>query len=70
VRYGIAELAGIIVEGAVDRFVGRPRDANPYSEHYAEQAWHSWDFGWREGDWYLECRGQEKARRWLEEASA
>ena len=68
-RYGLAEQASIIVEGAVDRFVGRPRDANPYSEDYAEQAWHSWDFGWQTGGWYLDVRGQEEAARWLRDAA-
>ena len=42
--------------------------SNPYSEDYAEEAWHCWH-GWQEADWYLGIRGQEEARRWLEEAA-
>ena len=68
-RYGPAEQAGIVVEGAVDRFCGRPDDANPYSEDYAQEAWASWLFGWREADVLLDWRGQEEAQRWLEAAS-
>ena len=66
-RYGFAQQATIIVEGAVDRFCGRPREANPYCEEYAREAWFSWDFGWREAEWFLDTRGQEEAARWLEE---
>jgi hypothetical protein len=69
VRYGLAEQAGIIVEGACDRFFGRPREANPHSEDYAEQPWNSWLFGWQNADWFIDMRGQEEARRWLEEAA-
>ncbi len=68
-RLGLVEQASIVVEGAVDRFCGRPRDRNPYCRENAEQAWHSWDFGWTEADWYLDIRGQEEARRWLGEAA-
>jgi hypothetical protein len=67
VRYGRAELAGIIVEGAVDRFCGRPFDANPYSEDYAEAAWGAWRFGWHEADCLLDWRAQAEAQRWLRE---
>ena len=67
-RIGLAEQASIIVEGAVDRFCGRPQHANPYSPEYAAEAWHASQFGWTEADWYLDIRGQEEARRWLGDA--
>lgn len=68
-RYGLAEQATIIVEGAVDRFCGRPPDRNPYCEQNAQEAWGAWAFGWQEADWYLDVRGQEEAARWLREAA-
>jgi hypothetical protein len=68
-RYGLAERAGIIVEGAVDRFCGRPRDRNPYCQENGQEAWSSWDFGWHNADWYLDVRGEEEASRWLQDAA-
>jgi len=65
-----AELAQIVVEGACDRFCGRPADQNPYSEEWAERAHTSWQFGWGEADWMIEARGQEEAQRWLEEGGS
>jgi hypothetical protein len=60
---------GIVVEGAVDRFCGRPLQANPYSPTFAADAHAGWVFGWREADYLLEIRGQDEARRWLTEAA-
>ena len=68
-RLGFIELVGVAVEGAVDRFCGRPRHANPYSLEYADEAWHAWDLGWGDADYLLDIRGQEEARRWLGEAA-
>ena len=68
-RLGFVELLGIAVEGAVDRFCGRPRHANPYSLEYALDAFHAWDLGWGDAEYLLDTRGQEEARRWLEDAA-
>ena len=59
----------IAIEGAVDRFCGRPRDANPYSKTYAREWFEAWLFGWDDASWLLEMRGEQEARRWLEEAA-
>ena len=67
-RLGLIELVGIAVEGAVDRFCGRPRHANPYALEFAADEWHAWDLGGGNGDYLLDIRGQEEARRWLEVA--
>jgi hypothetical protein len=63
------ELTVIAIEGAVDRFVGRPREANPYSKQYARVWWEAWLLGWDEASWLLEMRGEEEAARWLQEAA-
>jgi hypothetical protein len=60
-------LWAIVIEGAVDRFVGRPREHNPYGGGYDSRE--AWAFGWDEADWLLDVRGQQEARRWLEEAA-
>lgn len=57
---------GVAVEGATDRFFGRPLEANPYCKENAEEAWRIWQLGWTEADWFIEVRGQEEASRWLE----
>jgi hypothetical protein len=62
-------LVCIVVEGAVDRFCGGPRDQNPYSPTYAEDYWLAWDFGWQDSDHLLDERGTEEAQRWLKESS-
>jgi hypothetical protein len=59
----------IAVEGAVDRFCGRPRSANPYSRTYAREHFEAWDYGWDDANWLLEIRGAEEAARWLNEAA-
>jgi hypothetical protein len=40
-----------------------------YSLEYAHEAFHAWDLGWGDGDYLLDIRGQEEARRWLEDAA-
>src|SRR4051794_8910722 len=67
---GWREIGGItiIIEGAVDRFCGRPLDQNPYVEEHAPEWSSSWREGWLEADFLLEQRGQAEARRWLEES--
>jgi len=62
-------LAYICVEGAVDRFCGRPITANPYCRESAPDYYDSWDLGHRDADGLLEDRGQEEATRWLREAA-
>ena len=60
-------LWAIVVEGAVDRFCGRPREQNPYRPGY--ESGDAWEYGWDEAGDLLELRGQEEARRWLEAAA-
>jgi hypothetical protein len=55
------------LEGAIDCVCGRPRNRNPYSYEYARWEWEAWDLGWDETRHLLELRGQEEARRWLQE---
>jgi ribosome modulation factor len=55
----------IVIEGAVDRFCGRPRERNPYCRTYARDYWLAWDFGWGDAGSLLEERGEHEARRWL-----
>jgi hypothetical protein len=60
---------GIICEACVDRFCGRPLDANPYCPVNAQDAHAAWVIAWKEADAVLEMRGQEEAARWLREAA-
>jgi hypothetical protein len=62
------DMLGVVVEGAADRFFGRPLGKNPYCEENAGEAWRVWALGWKEADWYINMRGQAEARRWLQEA--
>src|SRR5690348_2710301 len=59
----------IAVEGAVDRFCGRPLLANPYVRQNAANGWAAWREGWLDADSLLELRGQAEANRWLTEAA-
>lgn len=59
------DYGSIIVEGATDHFMGRPRDQNPFSEEYANEWWQAWDFGWTEAKYYLDERMVKETRRWL-----
>jgi hypothetical protein len=68
-RLGFFELVGIAVEGAFHRFCGRPRHACPYSLEYALDAFHAWDLGSGDADYLLDIRGEQEARRWLEDAA-
>lgn len=63
------ELASIVVEGSVDAFCGRPKQANPYCPRNAMDAHYAWDWGHDEGREQLELRGQKEAARWLREAT-
>jgi hypothetical protein len=60
---------GVVVEGAVDRFCGRPISANPYCATYAAEAHVGWRFGWQEDDFLLDIRAAEEAARWLQDAA-
>jgi ribosome modulation factor len=60
-------LAGIVAEGCVDRFAGRPRDQNPYSSCYAAEHFTAWLAGWDEADSLLELRFADEVRRWPRE---
>jgi hypothetical protein len=62
-------LVPIAVEGAVDRFCGRPRNHNPYSSTSARDHFEMWTWGWDGADELLELRGREEAARWLREAA-
>jgi len=61
---------GVICEGCVDRFCGRPLEANPYHPVYATEAHATWQLAWKEAEALLDMRGQEEASRWLREAAA
>jgi hypothetical protein len=63
------ELAPVLMEGGVDAFCGRPKEANPYCRETAAEAAYCWDWGWDEATQQLEDRGREEARRWLSEAA-
>lgn len=63
------ELLNIAIEGAVDRFCGRPRANNPYSHACARGHWEAWLLGWDQADFMLESRGRQEATRWLREAA-
>ncbi len=56
----------VVVEGAVDRFLGRPRDQNPYCGQDSGEAWL---YGWDEAEWLLDIRGMNEVRRWLRDAA-
>jgi hypothetical protein len=62
-------LVPIAVEGAVARFVGRPRNQNPYSPAAARAHFEMWAWGWDGADELLEIRGSAEAARWLREAA-
>ena len=62
-----AFLWGVVCEGAIDAFCGRPEWANPYDP--ALDAAEAWAYGHAEGSWLLEVRGQEETSRWLREAA-
>jgi len=55
----------IAIEGAVDRFCGRPQDQNPYSFEFAYEYYVAWELGWVDAGELLEMRGEKEARRWL-----
>ena len=59
----------IAIEGAVDRFCGRPRHRNPYCRLSSPNEFALWDLGWIEGGCFLADRGQEGAARWLRDAA-
>jgi hypothetical protein len=61
-------LLSIPVEGAVDRFAGRPLERNPYVRTVVPDCWQARQEGCQEADSLLEHRGQEEAR-WLREAA-
>ena len=65
----MTELLNIAIEGAVDRFCGRPRAINPYSRTCAQGHWEAWLLGWDQADFLLEIRGSEEATRWLRAAA-
>ncbi len=59
-------LWGVVAEGAVNRFLGRPRDQNPYCP--GQDSTEAWEYGWDESAWLIEIRGVDEVRRWLREA--
>jgi len=62
-----AFLWAVVVEGATDRFLGRPRECCPYAPGY--DATEAWQYVWDESDWLFEIRGADEVRRWLREAA-
>ena len=63
-------LVSIAIEGACDRWFGRPKTQNPYSFANAREWWEAWDLGWSDADWLIDVRGQEETARWLREEAA
>ena len=61
--------SSVAVEGACDRFCGRPLRANPYNPASAFEQFGAWEFGWHEGDFFLNERAQQECSRWLREAA-
>jgi len=61
--------SAIAVEGAVDRFCGRPFDRNPYNPNAALEQFVAWEYGWQEAEYLLGIRGREEASRWRAEAA-
>jgi hypothetical protein len=59
----------ILVEGAVDCVLGRPRNANPYPLDAARSHHVWWIKAWDEARDLLDVRGAEEASRWLREAA-
>jgi len=55
----------IAIEGAVDRFCGRPQDQNPYSFEFAYEYFVAWGLGWIDAGEPLELPREKEARRWL-----
>ena len=51
-------LWSIVTEGAVDRFLGRPRDQNPYTP--GQDSTEAWDYGWEEGNYLVDVRGMDE----------
>jgi len=67
-RRADAFLWAVVCEGATDRFLGRPRDQNPYRGGMDSRE--AWDYGWAESAWILDIRGMDEVRRWLRDAAA
>jgi hypothetical protein len=65
-----AYFVDIAIEGATDRFMGRPLSANPYSSRLCPHERASWERGWELGGWLLGVRSEAEARRWLNEGEA
>jgi hypothetical protein len=66
----MTDLLLIAIEGAVDRFYGRPRGVNPYDFTFGRACWEAWLLGWDEADFLLDVQGREEAARWLPEPAA
>ena len=56
-------IASIAIEGAVDRFLGRPLEQNPYSARFAPDGHASWTEGWRDAGRLFEIRMLQSLRR-------
>jgi hypothetical protein len=66
-RRADAFLWSVVVEGAADRWCGRPQSQNPYAGGL--DAYEAWDWGWQEADWIFDIRATDEVRRWLREAA-
>ena len=67
---GAPYLVDVAIEGATDRFMGRPLSSNPYNAALCLQEWASWRHGWEFAGWLLELRAAAETRRWLNEDAA
>jgi len=63
-------LAAPAVEGAADRFFGRPLLANPYNPVHLPHEWASWRYGWAGADVIYSLYLEREIKRWLREGEA
>ena len=61
------DMRAVAVEGAYDRFCGRPLNRNPYSRDELPNASIAWDDGWREFNSLLGQGVAREVRRWLDD---
>lgn len=57
----------IVVEGAIDRCIGRARETNPYNFVDARDHWEAWAWGWDDADYLISVRGRGEVTRWSPE---
>ena len=63
-------LAPTVVEAAIARVIGIPRDENPFCTIHGAEQHAVWRWGWKYADELLERAIAEEARRGFEEEAA